>query len=316
MAYSDTAVFNLSYNLVVEEAMSRVGGAEMTGYEARAAKRAVNLALLDLTNRKVPLSAVERRVVTLIQGTNWYNLPTDTINVKYCITRKLEGTTRYTATLTDPFTTTSGSAVVTVTDANHGALSGDWVTFSNATAVGGLTIDGQVTVTEVISANAYTITWTSSATSTATGGGTVTAVYAATTDLTMQRIALDDYSTITRKSDPGLPFQWYLDRQITPRLYMYPTPDGVSANQVVTYVERKIDDIASFSNEIELPTRFLPAMCSAVAWRMSMQRPQIDQPRRMELKADFEQEIMRALNADRDPSPLRMISDVSSYYRI
>ena len=42
---------------------------------------------------------------------------------------------RATDVLTNPFTTISGSAVVTVTDAGHGGINGDYVTFSGANAV-------------------------------------------------------------------------------------------------------------------------------------------------------------------------------------
>jgi hypothetical protein len=83
---------------------------------------------------------------------------------------------RETATLTNPFTTTSGSAVVTVTDASHGGATGDFVTFSGASAVGGLTLNGNYQIT-VTGTNTYTITAASNASSTATGGGTVTAKY-------------------------------------------------------------------------------------------------------------------------------------------
>jgi len=83
---------------------------------------------------------------------------------------------RETATLTNPFTTASGSAVVTVTDTTHGAADGDFVTFSGASAVGGLTLNGNYQIT-VTGTNTYTITAASNASSTATGGGTVTAKY-------------------------------------------------------------------------------------------------------------------------------------------
>jgi len=86
---------------------------------------------------------------------------------------------RATQSLTNPFTTTSGSAVVTVTDANGGYANGDYVTFSNASAVGGLTIDGEfvISLSVITAANTYTITASSAASSTATGGGTVSAAY-------------------------------------------------------------------------------------------------------------------------------------------
>jgi hypothetical protein len=81
-----------------------------------------------------------------------------------------------TVTLTNPFTTTSGLATVTVADVAHGATTGTFVTFSGATAVGGLTLNDEYEIT-VIDVDTYTITASSTASSSATGGGTVTAAY-------------------------------------------------------------------------------------------------------------------------------------------
>ena len=84
---------------------------------------------------------------------------------------------RDTVVLTNPFNTTLDSTTVLVTDAAHGCVTGDFVTFSGAGAVGGLTLNGEFQVT-VLTANTYNITATSQATSTAgPGGGTVTAAY-------------------------------------------------------------------------------------------------------------------------------------------
>ena len=84
---------------------------------------------------------------------------------------------RATVTLTNPFATSSGSpTIVTVTDANGEYKNGDFVTFSNASAVGGLTLNGEFQITYT-TGNTYTIVSPSSASSAATGGGTVTAVY-------------------------------------------------------------------------------------------------------------------------------------------
>ena len=85
---------------------------------------------------------------------------------------------RATVTLTNPFTTISGSPTVTVVDANGGYTSEDFVTFSGASAVGGLTLNGEYQITVIPGvANTYTITASSNASSSATGGGTVTAAY-------------------------------------------------------------------------------------------------------------------------------------------
>ena len=88
---------------------------------------------------------------------------------------------RETASLTNPFETTSGGAGVTVTDATHGATAGDFVTFDNGSAtntVDGLEFNNEFEITTVIDANSYTITFPTNATgTTAAGGGSVTASY-------------------------------------------------------------------------------------------------------------------------------------------
>ena len=88
---------------------------------------------------------------------------------------------RATATLTGPFAATTGSNLVTVTDAAAGYITGDFVTFSGATGLGGnitatvLNQEYQITVT---GPSTYTITTSVSATAGDSGtGGTVSAAY-------------------------------------------------------------------------------------------------------------------------------------------
>ena len=84
---------------------------------------------------------------------------------------------RTTVILSNPFATLNASTTVTVTDSSHGAVTGDFVSFSNVAPVGGLDLNNEYQLT-VIDTNTYTITAASAATSTATGGGTtVNAVY-------------------------------------------------------------------------------------------------------------------------------------------
>ena len=85
---------------------------------------------------------------------------------------------RETAILNNPFATTNLLTLVTVTDATHGAVTNDFVTFSNVAPVGGLDLNGEYQITYV-DANTYTITSATAATSTVAAGGgtTVNAVY-------------------------------------------------------------------------------------------------------------------------------------------
>lgn len=83
---------------------------------------------------------------------------------------------RATVTLSNPFETTNGSPIVVVTDAAGGYTDGDFVTFSGADLVGGLDLNGEFQLS-ASEAGEYTITAPSNASSTAVGGGSVTAAY-------------------------------------------------------------------------------------------------------------------------------------------
>lgn len=76
--------------------------------------------------------------------------------------------------LTNPFAVTDGQTAVTVTHAAHGLAVGQRVEFSNATTVGGITPDGEYSVSSILDDDTYVIEHSSAATSTdASGGGSV-----------------------------------------------------------------------------------------------------------------------------------------------
>jgi hypothetical protein len=78
--------------------------------------------------------------------------------------------------LSGPFTTTMGSETVIVAQTAHGAVTGNYVIFSGASPVGGITLNGEYLVT-VTGVNSYTVQASSPATSNASGGGTVSVVF-------------------------------------------------------------------------------------------------------------------------------------------
>jgi hypothetical protein len=94
---------------------------------------------------------------------------------------------RSTVTLSNPFDTISGLPTVTVNDTAHGCVTGDYVTFSGASTVGGLNLNNEYSVT-VVNVDTYTITASSNASSTVTGGGgaSVTAAYQINTGNALQ----------------------------------------------------------------------------------------------------------------------------------
>jgi hypothetical protein len=85
---------------------------------------------------------------------------------------------RRTVTLgTNPFLSTAGNGIITITDVSHGAVLNDFVTFSGATTFDGLTtadLNKEQQITQVIDANSYKVNTGGVASSGAVaGGGTV-----------------------------------------------------------------------------------------------------------------------------------------------
>ena len=97
--------------------------------------------------------------ITLVTGTTTYTIT---------------AATNATSTVTNggavpSFATTSGSATVSVTLNNHGLAALDTVNFPLSTTVGGITILGTYSVTSITSANVFTITANTTASSGTTG---------------------------------------------------------------------------------------------------------------------------------------------------
>ena len=81
------------------------------------------------------------------------------------------------------FAATNGSAVITATETGHGAIQGDFVTFTDAVSLGG-TITAEVLnqeyqITDIVNANSYKFTATAAAngSDTGNGGGATVAAY-------------------------------------------------------------------------------------------------------------------------------------------
>ena len=82
---------------------------------------------------------------------------------------------RATTTNAATFAATNGSATITVTDSSHGAIAGDFVTFSSAVSLGGVItaaiLNAEHQIVTITSANAYTFTASVAANASDSGNG-------------------------------------------------------------------------------------------------------------------------------------------------
>lgn len=76
-----TSAFNLDLSELIEEAFERCGQEVRTGYDFRTARRSLNLLTIEWANRGINLWTIEQGTIPMVQGTNTYDLPTDTVDL-------------------------------------------------------------------------------------------------------------------------------------------------------------------------------------------------------------------------------------------
>lgn len=131
------------------------------------------------------------------------------------------------------------------------------------------------------------------------------------TDYVIDRVSRDDYLSIPTKTTQARPSQYYVDRQITPKIKLWPVPDA--ADSVVYDVLTRIDDADTFTNTIGIPFRFYPALAAGLAYYIALKRA----PDRITmLKPLYEEELLRAMDEDRDRASFRISPSLRSYQNV
>jgi len=114
-------------------------------------------------------------------------------------------------------------------------------------------------------------------------------------DISLSRIDRSAYSALPNKGATGQPSQYFVDRQITPEIYLYLTPDAATYTHLKYYTINRIEDAGSYTNDPDVVYRFLPCMCSGLAFYLA----HVKAPDRVPiLKQLYEDELMRALDED------------------
>ena len=131
------------------------------------------------------------------------------------------------------------------------------------------------------------------------------------TDFSMTRISRDSFLNLPNKTSTGRPTQYFLDRQITPNLKLFPTPEN--STDVIVYVAlTRMQDADTPINTIEIPFRFIPCLTAGLAYYIAMKKA----PDRIQLlKTVYEEEFERAMAEDRDRSAFN-VSPKLDYYRV
>ena len=128
------------------------------------------------------------------------------------------------------------------------------------------------------------------------------------TDFTLTQMSRSEYLTIPNKATTGQPSQYFFDRQVTPTITLWATPNATYT--LVYYYVRRIQDADTLVNTTDTPFRFLPCMVAGLAYYLSMKRA----PERVQLlKSVYEEEFQRAAAEDANSTPLKLTPSMSYY---
>ena len=212
MATSGSRDFDLDVAEIIEEAYERCGLELRTGYEARSARRSMNLMFADWANRGLNLWTVKQGTQALTQGTATYAFTADYTDLLDVVIRR------------------SG------------------------------------------------------------------------TDFELSRMSRSEYLNTPNKTTQGRPSQFYYNRQVSPEVTLWPTPENSTDTLVYYYVQR-IEDVDALVNTTDAPFRFLPCMVAGLAYYTAVKKA----PERVQLlKNLYEEEFQRAADEDEDRVALKL----------
>ena len=132
-----------------------------------------------------------------------------------------------------------------------------------------------------------------------------------TTDIQMNQISRSAYWNIPNKDTEARPSQWFLDKQITPRLYIWPAAENSTAQVIINRLVR-IEDADAGVNTADVPFRFFPCLSAGLAYYIALKRA----PDRVQLlKTLYEEEFARAADQDDSRASLMIAPNLRSYRR-
>lgn len=123
-------------------------------------------------------------------------------------------------------------------------------------------------------------------------------------DRTMTRMSVKEWAQTANKNTTSLPSRYWINRTVPPVMTIWPVPteDGT----LVYWKLRRIEDAGNYTNNMDVPTRFLPAMVSGLAYYLAIKTQGADQ-RIPILQAEYERQFKLASDEDRERASLFLL---------
>ena len=129
-----------------------------------------------------------------------------------------------------------------------------------------------------------------------------------TTDIAMVQIGRSEYWGLPDKSTQARPTQFFLDKQITPRLYIWPASEN-STDQLIINRLVRIEDADAGVNTVDVPFRFYPCLAAGLAYYIALKKA----PDRVQmLKGLYDEEFARVADQDQSRASLMVAPNMRS----
>ena len=91
------------------------------------------------------------------------------------------------------------------------------------------------------------------------------------TDFQIDRIDRGEYLDIPNKETKARVTQYYVERTITPKLYVWPAPEN-STDTLISYRWKRIQDVNAGAEDIDIPSRFMPCLVTGLAFNLALKK--------------------------------------------
>jgi hypothetical protein len=90
-----------------------------------------------------------------------------------------------------------------------------------------------------------------------------------TSDQIINRISIADYNQLPNKTSSGKPSQYMLDKQYTPKIYLWQIPNK-STYSIVYWSINQLEDINLSNQDADVPYRWSDCICAGLASKLAL----------------------------------------------
>jgi hypothetical protein len=131
-------------------------------------------------------------------------------------------------------------------------------------------------------------------------------------DQPLSRISISQYAHLTNKLTQARPLQYWLEKDPGAISFnLWPVPNDTQAYTLVYYYMQRVEDSGNVaSNNMDVPSRWLPALVAGLAYQVAVKKPEVSDRAPM-LKEVYEEQWILAADADREKASLYLAPSVN-----